>query len=241
MQFKQITTNLNGNFVNIMLPDKKSIVLKGDKDTKDCVLDVIKAILGCDYTGVMSENFNRNLFMSSSSLVFTNGELFIKDKAVVRKGKVPRLHYVEYAGGITIQSFLVTESTENTLIGFDLTEYTPLISSEMWLRLITMVNRVVGFEFVSLTNETLSFNFDTSIMSEDALKVIYLLIAESFTTPEDYLRLVVIRDFGCIDKNKMGELIEVLDNIRGLEMVICTADIQPDSLSKNSIVTFVSI
>ena len=241
MQFKQITTNLDDHFINIMLPDKKSIVLKGDREVKDCIFDVVKAILGCDYTGVMSENFNRNLFTSSSSLVFTNGELFIRDKAVVRKGKVPRLHYLEYAGGTSIQSFLVTESTESTILGCDLTIYTPLLPMDAWLRLIAMINKVVGFEFVTLTNENLNFNFDTSSMSEDALKVIYLLIAESFATPEDYLRLVLIRDFGCIPRNKMGELIEVLDNIRGLEMVICSAEISPESLSKHSVVTFVSI
>ena len=241
MQLKQITTSLDGNFVNVILPDKKSIVLKGDRKTKDYIFDVIKAMLGCDYTGVMFENFDINLFNSSASLVFANGELFIRDKAVVSKGNVPKLHYIEYSGGNYIQSFLVTGSTENTLIGYDLTCYTPLISMETWIRLITMVNSLVGFEFVTLTNGKIDFNFDSSVMDEDALKIIYLLIAESFTSPKDYSRLVLIRDFDCIPRNKMGELIEVLDNIGGLERIICSAEISPSSLSKNSVVTFVSI
>lgn len=241
MQLRQIITDVGGTFKSIELPNSRSVVMLGDDKVKDSVMGLVKSMLGCDYIGVLSENFDIDTFTSSSSLIFDSGELFLRDKAVATKGKVPRLHYIEYTGGDSIESFLVTMSTDDTNLGVDLTKYSNIISQDKWLRLIALTNSVVGFEFVSLHNDNLVFSFDTSYMSESALKVTYLLVAESFVTPSGYTRLVCIRDKGDFSNKELGKLIEVLDNIRNLERVICTVNLVKEDFSSNSKVSFVDI
>lgn len=240
MQFKNITTQLSGRFLNIDLPDKKSIILNGDIETKEYLLQVIKSLLCFDYSTELSGFLKHNPLETKSVLVFTNGIVRVHNQASVIEGNVPKLHILELQSDGSILSVLTSEDSNNLTLDTDMTKYSGQLPLESMYRLASLCNKVAGYEFVVFENNEINFNWESTI-SKSVLETIYLTISESFLTPEGYLRLVLLHTCFGMDSSIMAKLIEVLDNIRGLEMLFCTAEIEPQHLSSDSVVTYLNV
>lgn len=231
MQLKSISAFHGGKLIQLDLPDKKSIVLEGS--SKDYLLSLIKALLGVDYGGYMSDSWeDKDILTNNAYMKFTNGSVYCKEGYVMLDGNVPLTHcvYARKEGGI--DSFLLTQGTGSKPLDFDMTKYTDGISQQDWLRLKELINRFAGFEFMQIRNKELYFN---EVNAE--LETAYLLMAESFLTPENYLRVVLIPELECFTPDRMFEFVELLDNIHRLEVVLVSADVNID---KDSVVTAVN-
>ena len=87
MQLRQIITDVGGTFKSIELPNSRSVVMLGDDKVKDSVMSLVKSMLGCDYTGVLSENFDIDTFTSSSSVDRGIYKSFTEETSVDGDGK----------------------------------------------------------------------------------------------------------------------------------------------------------
>lgn len=230
MQFKGISAFCNGKLIQIELPDKKSIVLDGKNG--DFILSLIRSILSMDYNDYFLDYGDmKDMLLENSYLRFTNGGIACRDNAITIDGSVPKIHcvYARKNGGIN--SFLISNNTDLTTISFNMTEYTDIIDTNSWVRLQELINRFAGFEFLKIDSKKLYFN---SITEE--LKLAYLLMAESFLTPENYLRIVLIPKLGVFSPSRFCEFMELLDNIHRLEVILTTEDI---NIRSNSVITLV--
>lgn len=236
MQFKSIQA-MGRKVYNIDLPDKKSIVLDGLKADKDYILELLKVVFGMDYNNSLESKFPcKELLKNSVILRFTGGTLSVSNGAISISGKIPYIHCI-YAQENEISSFLVSYSLSQMEISTDMTVYSDVIDISDWSRLLDLFNRYAGFECASLVNtqehgKILQFNNMTK-----ELETVYLLMSESFLTPKDYLRIVLIPQLSYLDSEKMFRLIELLDNINKLEMIITSAEVD---IEEGSVITRVS-
>ena len=236
MQLKSIQAIHKGRVINLELPDKKSIVLSGSRQDCNYILDLTKLLLGVDYNSSLYyiENKSEELLKDSASMRFTTGSILLKDGSVRIVGKVPYIHCVMLTE-TGVSSFLVSQSLNPTSINHDMTKFSNIIPVGDWIRLTELFNRFAGFEcaiFRKNGDNDFSLEFYSELTEE--LKLAYLLISESFLTPKDYLRIVLIPQISLFDEKRMFELIELVDNINKLEIVICGADVE---IKSGSVIT----
>ena len=236
MQLKSIQAIHNGRVINIELPDKKSIVLNGSE--KDCnyIIDLVRLLLGVDYNDNLSyiENKSMDLLKDNASMRFTTGSILLKDGSVSISGKVPYIHCV-MLNKTGVSSFLLSQSLTPTSINHDMTKFSSIIPVGDWIRLTELFNRFAGFECAILKNNgDNNFSLDFSGEITEELRLAYLLMSESFLTPKDYLRIVLIPKLEVFTERRLFELIELADNINKLEMVICGADVE---IKSGSVIT----
>ena len=236
MQLKGIQAIHKGRVMNIELPDKKSIVLCGGIENRNYVIDLLRMMLGVDYSDNLPcvQYKSNDLLKDSASIRFTTGSIILSDGAVTIKGKVPYLHCVMLTE-MGVSSFLVSQTLNHTSIGHDMTKFSNIIPVADWIRLVELFNRYAGFDCAILEN-TEGNNFTLTFSSEmtEELRLAYLLMSESFLTPKDYLRVVLLPQLSLFDAKKVFELVELADNITRLEMFICGADID---IKAGSIIT----
>lgn len=236
MQFKGIQA-MGRKVYNIDLPDKKSIVLDGMQADKDYILELLKIIFGMDYNNSLHGDYNcEEMLRNNAVLQFTGGKLRVEKGAISISGKIPYIHCV-YAGNDGITSFLISQSVKKLEISTDMTEFSNIIDMSDWTRLIELFNRYAGFKCAYLVDSSevgkiLQFDGLTK-----ELETVWLLMSESFLTPTDYLRIVLIPQLSLFSAEDMFRLIELLDNIHRLEMVITSAEVD---IKPNSVITRVS-
>lgn len=228
MQLKSIQAIHKGRVINLELPDKKSIVLNGSR--KDCnyILDLSKVMLGVDYNSSLPyvENRSEDILNDSASMRFTTGSILLKDGSITIQGKIPYIHVVQVTNNGGISSFLVSQSLNPTGLAVDMTKFSNAIEIADWIRLVELFNRYAKFECAILENNgDNNFSLRFNGLTEE-LKTVYLLMSESFLTPKDYLRVVLLPEINGINADRMFELIELTDNITKLEMIICGADVE---------------
>lgn len=239
MQLKGIQTFYKNKIINIELPDKKSIVLNGTKKECTYILDLLRTMLGVDYNDNLRylENRSEDVLKNNASIRFTTGSILLKDGTITIHGRVPYLHVVMVDNSGDINSFLVSQSASPIGLATDMTKYNTEIEHTDWIRLLELFNRYAGFDcctLVELADSTYKLEF-TDLTPE--LETVYLLMSESFLTPQDYLRIVLLPDIKGVTPERMFELIELVDNINKLEMIISSADVE---IKGNTVVTNVS-
>lgn len=244
MQFKGITTQVGGRLINIELPDTKSIALTGDNQSCDFILDVIRSLLTCDYTNELEVFGGQNtVFKTRSTLTFTNGTVSVKNKSVIIDGKIPKLHIldVDEFGGLA--SVIMSDSIDiRNSVGIDTTNLKFLrtqLADIQVRRLVELMNRYAGYDAISIGVDELKFNFEPENASR--LQVAYMTLAESFLTPDNFLRIVLLHNCSFFDEIELAKFVELLDNVPKLEMLFVSGKIDSSSLSANSVVKFVNV
>lgn len=243
MQFKSIHAMRGKRPIGIILPDKKSIVLSGRRDDAYYLFDMMRVSFGMDYNdnlGVYRYK-SEEILKNESCLRFTGGMISIKNGAVSLEGKVPQIHVVQVMEDYSIRSYLVSNRTSIKDLDNDMTKYSSVIQYKDWLRLVELFNRFAEYECAVLTHvgssdedESYSLSFN-GITKE--LQTGWLLMAESFLTPKDYLRVVLIPELDSFSAKDMFRLIDVTDNISRLEMVFTCSDVD---IEPGSVITEVS-
>lgn len=246
MQLKGIKTILNEKERAIKLPNKKSIVLKSvNQNNKDQIIYLIETLLSREYTDYYAKvdsNFGFQYMPLSkiSVLDFTNGKIIGKNSTIRVNGEIPKIHCVRYVRNGVIRSFLCdnSEHAGTCLLNYNMTRYTKDVSDAVWYRIIEIVNKFLGYKAVELVDKELRFHFTTTKYSVEAQKIIYMLISECVLTPENYLRVVLLSDIECMTEEQQIDLIMVLDNLKGHEMLISSGNINNIN---NPVLAFVNI
>lgn len=238
MQFKSIQALRGSRPISIVLPDKKSIVLSGRRDDSYYLFDMMRVSFGMDYNDNLGVYKFRSeeILKNQSSLRFTTGMIKIVDGAVSIDGKVPHIHVVQVMPNGSIRSYLVSNKSHIKDLDNDMTKYSSVIPYTDWLRLVELFNKFAKFECAKLTPvdggiEDVSYSLSFSGITEE-LQTAWLLMSESFLTPKDYLRVVLLPELNGYTPDDMYRLIDVADNISHLEMVFTCAevDIKPGSV-----------
>lgn len=243
---KGITMEISGRSVQVALPDKKTIILRGMHTLH--ILHILECLLAQDFTGYYDDTdkqygFNYEKIEGVSSVVFNNGAILSKDSIVQTQGVVPNIHVIRYLKGYTFRSFyLSSDLNTNSSLYTDLTKYSNSLQDIQWVRLITLVNNLVDFEFVKLENKNLYFDFDTdTAISDDGLKLIYSIIAECFLTPQGYSRVLLLPSMNVLSKDMQVKLMEILDNIKGHTLTLSLVDISPSEFRGTNAVAFLNV
>lgn len=243
---KSINTEISGRGVQVYLPEKKTIILKGINALH--VIHILECLLGQDFTGYYWEldkqyGFRYSEVSGVSSVVFNAGAILGKDKVIQLQGVVPNIHVIRYLNGYTFRSFYLstTVGADATLYS-DMTKYSHVLQENQWIRLLALVNNLVGFELVRLDGESLKFAFRNDVdISVDGQKLIYSLLAECFLTPEGYSRVLLLPDMSVLPSDKQVRFLEVLDDIKGHTLTLSTAKISASDIKENSIISFLNV
>lgn len=231
----EVTTEYQRQFIDIQLPTRKLLIVRGGSDSKSFVSDVIESILGTDYTRANAEE----IFQTDSSLTFDDGEAYIKARAVCVKGKTQNIHCV-LNDGVGVKSFLTAEGTKDTSISYDFTHYNNGIENNKWIRLVTLTNNVLGYNAVSLLHNEITFD-----LKNDFMKLIYLLLAESVATPEGYSRIMLlsegIRAIEGYTDELYAKLLTSLCNIGNLDKVMSFNEIDGSCFPKGFVFSYIDI
>lgn len=245
---KGITTEIQGRTIQVALPDKKTLVLRGSSSLPLHLLHIVECLLGQDFTGYYwkldkSYGFNYLTVEGESSVSFNTGVIFGKDKVTQAVGSVPNIHVIRYLSGYTFRSFYLTTTVGSYApIYSNLTQYSGILQDTQWVRLISLVNNVLGFEFVELDGEHLEFNvLDASYVSVEGQKLVYSLMAECFLTPEGYSRVLLLPNIEVLPIDVQVRFIEVLDNIKGHTLTLSTAKIGVENLRESSVISFLNV
>lgn len=244
---KSISMEIKNKPIQIGLPDKKTIILKGQNATQ--LLYVVESLLSQDVTGYYKDldkiyGFDYSDLDGQSMITFNNGAIIGKNKISQVKGVVPDIHVVRYLGASNkLRSFYLSNTiTKQQPIYNNMTHYSHIIEDSSWIRLIAIANSIVGFDMVQLKNNDLHFSFqETYPISVEGQKIVYLLLAECMLTPEGYSRVLLLPDINYLDVNVQIKLLEYLDNIKGHTLTLSLANISNDDLSVNSAITFVTV
>lgn len=242
---KSISTEINGRKAQVTFPDKKSIVLKGQNALH--MLFVVESLLAQDLSGYYSEvdkkdGFNYGDIEGLSSLTFNDGAIFGKDNMCKAQGILPNIHVIRCLGTTFRSFYLSQELSGYSTVYNDMRHYSHIIQDAQWIRLLALVNNIVGFEMVSMKNGDLSFSFmDNYGISVEGQQIIYLLMAECFLTPDNYSRVLLIPNMSCLDNQTQIRFLEVLDDIKGHTLTLSTASIQPSELSESSCISFLNV
>lgn len=243
---KSLNTEVNNRALQVNFPDKKSLILRGTNALQ--VIHIVECLLSQDFTGYYAEldkkyGFRYDNVYGLSSLVFNAGAILGKNKETQVQGVVPNIHTIRYLGCYTIRSFYLTNvaGTYAPLYN-NMTRYSHVIQDIRWVRLLALVNNVVGFELVKLENEQLKFNFvENGEIGVDGQKLIYSLIAECFLTPDGYSRVLLLPDMNILPKNIQVRFLELLDDINGHTLTLSTANIIPSDIKTTSIISFLNV
>lgn len=243
---KVLNTELNNRPLQVNFPDKKSIVLRGFNAIQ--VIHIVECLLSQDFTGYYAEldksyGFNYSQVTGLSSLIFNSGAILGKDKETQVQGIVPNIHVIRYLNNYTFRSlYLTTVAGTYAPLYNDMTKYSHVIQDVQWVRLLALVNNIVGFELVKLENNEIKFSFNTnSEISIEGQKLIYSLLAECFITPEGYSRVLLLPNISILPKNIQVKFLELLDDINGHTLTLSTADINPNDLKASSIISFLNV
>lgn len=234
MQLKSLKTILKEKEKEVTFPDKKSVIIKGEN--KNQILYLVETLLSRDYTDYYAKvdskyDFFYEPLSEQSVLIFTNGKIIGKKSTIRVQGEVPKIHCIRYVRDGVIRSFLCNDNMEACSLVNNMTRYSEQIDISVWDRLIRTVNEYLGFVFVELVDKDLRFHFTTDNLKEftvEAQKLAYMLISECFITPENYLRILLLSEIECMTKEQILDLIKLLDNLKGHEMLLTVDEIETD-------------
>lgn len=243
---KSLNTEINGRPLQVNFPDKKTIILRGSNALQ--VIHVVECLLSQDFTGYYSDidkvyDYYYQKVTGVSSLVFNAGAILGKNKETQIQGVVPSIHVIRYLNDCKFRSFyLTTVAGTYSPVYNNMTKYSHVIQDTQWIRLLALVNDLVGFELVKLENEELKFTFnENSEICIDGQKLIYTMLAECFLTPDGYSRVLLIPNIDILPTKVQVRFLELLDDINGHTLTLSLADINPSNLKATSIISFLNV
>ena len=245
---KMVSMTVDGHVVSHEIPGKKTVFVRGR--LAEHFLYVIESLLAMDVSGYYGEldkqaGVGYKELEGENFVLFNDGCIKSVDKVVQTTGIVPKTHVIRYNGvGSDFRSFYLEPglSTYSTVYT-DMRDYSHVIDDAKWVRLIATVNDLLGFEFVRLDNEKLLFNpVDGHKISVDGQKFAYMLMAESYLTPSDtYRRILLLSDIPYFDKETQLKLLHRLGTIPGLSLILSTAKVDFADIKEGSSITFLSV
>lgn len=245
---KFVSMSIEGGKKGVELPDANTIIVRGR--LKDHFLYTVESLLGMDTTGYYGELDKQSGAEYSSIddetyLLFSgDGGIMFKDRSVQTRGVVPNTHVIRYVGAdANFRSFYMEQglSTYSTVYT-DMRKFSHVIIDAKWLRLISTVNNLLGFEFVSLSDGALHFSPKSDMpISEDGQKFVYMLMAESYLTPDGYKRVLLLADIPFLDKEAQLKLFKRLSDIAGFGLILTTADLDFTDISEGTSISFLSV
>lgn len=239
MKIKGIQTVIDSEFISIKFPNKQSIILRGRERKLEQILYLLECSLMNDFTNYYGDldckkGYNYYELNGQTIVTFTNGAIRGKDKCIEKSGDIPKFHVIRYVSGSEIRSFYISKSMNNSMYSFS-----KRLTSDELIRLVANVNKVCGCDFCSIEGSKITFNKDYT--NDDNCKLIYLLIAECFQTPEGYMRVILLPNIKGMTSKQQALLIETLDNFNGHELLLSSGSISEDDLSPNSCVSFLNV
>lgn len=224
---RHIEFDYGNRLVDCLFPERKVMILRGDKSLGEYLMNALKSVLGCDYSGTLKDGASQ-VFNGDFRAMFDDFEVSVKaDRSVHYEGNEPHVHCISLEGD-SVQSFFVTSDIKKYAMMEDLTHLSPSISYNVWVRLVSMINSFAGFNFCTLGNDLTFAETDSKY-----LYYCYLLLAECIATPDGMYRLVLIPDCD-IPQNKRFEFLNLLvslgDNIR----VLTTMDVEDIPAGRHS-------
>ena len=246
MLFQCVKTYIGSKQVVANFPNKKSIVLRGNNGEQ--ILYVLESLLSQDYTNYYLDLDRKNFGLSytelekPSQLDFTNGFILGKDRTVTFTGQVPAIHCIRYVGDGTVRSFLSSKEKLFSSLDINTKHYNSILPLAVWMRMLAVVNDILGFKFVDFVDGDIAFKFDeNSEYSVDAQKLVYTLVSECFLTPQGYARVLLLSNLDYLTVEQKVHLIEKIDNLQGHSALITTCNISIDDVSDNSAITFLNV
>lgn len=238
---KKLSTFFDNRLINIDLQGNKLVCLSGAKENKDSIIHILERFLARDFGGYYKD-IDSNLgayyknIEGSSTLQFINGiSLYSDDKLQIR-GTLPNIHCIRYAGKDRIRSFLLSNADEVKCIGCNMVKFSSIISDSKWNRLITLFNKLIGYKVADLNMKTRRLSFDIhsyNDWTEEGIKFVYLILAESMLTPDNYTRVTLLSELSLLNTRQISELIKTLSNISRNELILFSNTVSTDILGLN--------
>lgn len=243
---KTIQTCVSGFDIKVNLPEKKTVILKGNSALH--LLHITEVLLARDFTGYYWEKdkdygFNYLPVDGMSYIEFNGGTIFGKDKIIQIQGAIPNIHVIRYLSGSNIRSFYTTEDSGNFQpIYTDMTKYSNIIPDSQWIRFITIANDIIGHEVYKFEDNNITHKFLEDInIPVEGQELIYLLLAECFLTPEGYHRVLLLPNIEYLSLDRQIRLLEVLDDFKGHTLTLSTANIDIKDISESSSLSFLYV
>lgn len=235
---KKLSMFIDNRMINVDFQGHKLVCLSGVKENRDTLLYTLERFLANDFSSYYNEidsnlGFKYKNVEGSCTLNFINGFFSYSDGKQKQRGTTPNIHCIRYTKGGRIRSFLLSSNSSDEVIGTNMTVFSSVISDSKWNRLVTIVNKLIGYEVVKLDIKSRKISFDIhsyNDWSEDAIKFVYLLISEAMLTPDKYTRVMLLSEIDILSINQITELIKTLSSISRNEMIIFS-----DSASANNL------
>lgn len=236
-----------GSGINCEFPDKKIIFVRGK--SREQLLYVVESLLAMDMSGYYAELDKRagreyTGVGDDVYLMFNDGAITASGGVVQLQGLIPKTHVIRYIGVDTqFRSFYLEQNLQSySSVYTDMRKYSKVIDDAKWFRLITTVNDLLGFTFVELEDDELKFHpSEECAISTDGQKLIYMLMAESYLTPEGYKRVMLISDIPYLEKDMELKLIKRLGAITGLSLILSTADVEFSDIANEQAMTILTV
>ena len=233
---KGINYTTDGRLVNVDFPKgKKCIQLQGTNIDKNTTISVIERLLASDFSTYYNDfDIQKGLEyytgISRAFIEFDNGTITYEKDSVIKRSKTKRNFYcVRSVDSVSIRSFIspVTSESVPNNFGVSLIEYSSVLSKTSWMRLEQLYNSIVGFNAVKIDTKykTIDFNFENSLgWTEEALKMIYLLVSESYLSSTRGIRVILLSNMDCFDREQFSKLLYGLLRIGNLDTIIFEND-----------------
>lgn len=242
---KVVGMNVDGSDLSFELPDAKVIFLRGR--LKEHFLYVMESLLSMDASGYYGEldcHEQADLSGGAFMLFSGGGAVKSKDKFVEATGLIPPTHVIRYTGkGQTFRSFYMERGLSTySPVYTDMRRYSHAIDDAKWIRLIGVVNNLLGFEFVRLIDGRLDFHPKAGLpISQEGQKFVYMLMAECYLTPDKYKRVLLLSDIPYLDRQDELRLIQRLSYINGHLLALSTAGVDFSDIKPGSSISFLSV
>lgn len=242
MKILKFDTKFNNQPISVNFSENdRAVIIKGAN--KINLIHEFEKVLTKDITGYCSnldsnvgEEFNEA--QGISSITYENGVTYLdNDKKVVKStGKTPNIHCIRFIEESNeLRSCTISTTSKNIeSIAHNMVRYSVIIDNNKWVRLCTLVNKVIGYTFVKVENNELVFDYNTNTALTDKQKeMIYIIIAECFLTPEGFERVILLTNMEGYPKSVVIKLIETLTRIKDNNLVLCTYDLKISDITDN--------
>lgn len=244
---KYVGMQVDGGDVGVEFPNKRALFVRGKLN--EHFLYVVESLLARDTTGYYSEldshagksykDIDGELLM-----LFNDGAIRSSERVIQVTGVLPSIHVVRYIGvGNTFRSFYLESSLSTySTVYTDMRKYSHIIDDAKWVRLIAVVNDLLGFEFVSLDESGLHFSpSEGHHFSVEAQKFIYMLMAECYLTPDGFRRILLLSDIPFLEKSDEVKFINKLCDIPGGSLALSTAWVSADDIEPYKSMSFLGV
>lgn len=227
---KKVSYTVGSHFRSYDLPPNKLVGLVGDKIQCDTFLSILERCIASDFSHYfddfdLSKGIKYTPELGNVHLEFDYGSLsYVNNNFIKRLATRRDFYCIRYINNLDIRSFvspLVERDIPNSL-GVSLTSYSSALSKSSWLRLRELYNNMCGFNAVHINPEKkeLSFNFNNDKgWSEEALKLAYIILAESFVSARKGIRIILLSEINIMSESQFTRFLDALYHVSNLECI----------------------